>query len=112
MNETAVVTFCNPDRGYAFELEVPVDITANDLILALNEAFHLEMDTENIFHCYFAAEHPIAFLRGNKLLSDFGVRNGTVITYKQDCGGGVAHSRIPGSGSDEGRDSGIHLTGG
>ncbi|MCD7981740.1 MAG: EsaB/YukD family protein [Clostridiales bacterium] len=98
MNETAVVTFCNPGRGQTVELEIPVDITANDLILALNEAYHLEMDTENIFHCYFAAEHPIAFLRGNKRLSDFGVRNGTVIIYKQDCGGSAMRGRKPAAG--------------
>ena len=54
-------------------------ITANDLVLALNEAYGLEMDTENIFSCYLVAENPIAFLRGNKTLKEFGIR--TVLYY-------------------------------
>ena len=36
-------------------------ITANDLVLALNEAYGLGMDTDNIFSCYLVAENPIAF---------------------------------------------------
>ena len=58
-------------------------ITANDLIIALNEAFHLEMDVNNIFNCYLVAENPIAFLHGNKELSEFGIRNGTKIIFKR-----------------------------
>ncbi|MCC8029205.1 MAG: hypothetical protein LIO75_05350 [Lachnospiraceae bacterium] len=69
MNETAIVTFRDCCSGRETELEIPTDITASDLILALNEAFCLDMDVENIFRCYFAAEHPIAFLRGNNNLS-------------------------------------------
>ena len=54
-------------------------ITANDLVLALNEAYGLGMDTDNIFSCYLVAENPIAFLRGNKTLKEFGIRNGSYI---------------------------------
>lgn len=58
-------------------------ITANDLVLALNEAYGLVMDTDNIFSCYLVAENPIAFLRGNKTLKEFGIRNGSYIIYRR-----------------------------
>lgn len=83
MGNTAIVDFKNLDNGLAVELEIPLDITANDLSLALNEAYQLGMDTENIFSCYLVAENPIAFLRGNKKLEEFGIRNGSIIIYKR-----------------------------
>lgn len=83
MEETAIVEFKNYNDGSKTEIEVPLNITANDLALALNEAFHLGMDIEDIFSCYLAAEDPIAFLRGNKTLKEFGIRNGSLIVYKR-----------------------------
>ena len=83
MGKTAIIDFKDLDNGLEVELEIPLDITANDLSLALNEAYNLRMDTENIFSCYLVAENPIAFLRGNKMLEEFGVRNGTIIIYKR-----------------------------
>lgn len=83
MGNTAVVDFKNLDNGLAVELEIPLEITANDLSLALNEAYQLGMNTENIFSCYLVAENPIAFLRGNKTLEEFGIRNGSMIMYKR-----------------------------
>lgn len=66
MNEKAIVEFINLKNNIKEELEIPTNITANDLIIALNEAFDLEMDIDNIFNCYLVAENPIAFLHGNK----------------------------------------------
>lgn len=83
MEEKVIVRFLNGKSGEEIELEIPLSITASDLILALNEAYHLQMDTENIFSCYLVAENPIAFLRGNKKLADFGIHNGTRIIYKR-----------------------------
>lgn len=83
MGNTAIVDFKNLDNGLTVELEIPLDITANDLSLALNQAYQLGMDTENIFSCYLVAENPIAFLRGNKTLEEFGIRNGSIIIYKR-----------------------------
>ena len=79
MNEKAIVEFINKNDNSKTELEIPINITANDLIIALNKAFNLEMDIENIFNCYLVAENPIAFLHGNKELSEYGIRNGTKI---------------------------------
>lgn len=83
MNEKAIVEFINKNDNSKTELEIPINITANDLIIALNKAFNLEMDIDNIFNCYLVAENPIAFLHGNKELSEYGIRNGTKIIFKR-----------------------------
>lgn len=83
MKEQAVVEFINYEDNSRVDLEVPLDITANDLVLALNEAYSLEMDIENIFSCYLVAENPIVFLRGNRTLKEFGIRNGSYIIYRR-----------------------------
>ncbi len=84
MEETAIVQFQNCNDKLLTDIEVPLTITANDLVLALNKSFFLGMDTDNIFSCYLVAENPIAFLRGNKTLKEFGIHNGTLITYKRN----------------------------
>ena len=56
MEEKVVVEFINDMKQTHVDLEIPLEITANDLVLALNEAYGLEMDTENIFSCYLVAE--------------------------------------------------------
>lgn len=83
MKETTIIEFVNKDRNETYELEVPKNITASELALALNEAYDLGMDTKNIFNCYLVSENPIAFLRGNKEISSFGVHDGTKIIYKR-----------------------------
>lgn len=84
MKDTAVVEFHNYKNGSRIELEVPLCITANDLIQGLNETYLLGMNTGDIFSCYLAAENPIAFLRGNKTLKEYGIRNGSRIIYRRD----------------------------
>lgn len=83
MTEKVTVVFENKETGLAMELEIPTNISANDLVLALNNIYELDMDTENIFDCYLVSENPIAFLRGNKLIADFGIHNGSKIIYKR-----------------------------
>lgn len=83
MEEKAVVEFVNYENKSQVDLEIPLGITANDLVLALNEAYSLGLDTNNIFSCYLVAENPIAFLRGNKTLKEFGIRNGSYIIYRR-----------------------------
>ena len=83
MEENAVVVFINQESKKQVDLEIPLEITANDLVLALNEAYGLGIDTNDIFNCYLVAENPIAFLRGNKTLKEFGIRNGSYIIYRR-----------------------------
>lgn len=84
MRETAIVEFENKVSNKKIEIEVPLAITANDLVLALNRTFSLGMDANDIFSCYLVAENPIAFLRGNKTLEQLGIRNGSLIIYSRN----------------------------
>lgn len=81
--DKAIVIFNIVKRNFSADLEIPLDISANDLVNALNTAYHLEIDTTNIRNCYLKLENPIALLKGNKTLAEFGVRNGSVINYTE-----------------------------
>ena len=83
MDNTVVIIFNNLKKKETVDLEVPIDITANELVLALNTAYNLGIDVTNQKKCYLKAENPFALLKGNKLLSEYGVRNGTVINYTE-----------------------------
>lgn len=83
MENKAVMIFRIHKRKEEYDLEIPLDISANELVNALNVAFELGIDTSNITNCFLQAENPIALLKGNKLLSDYGLRNGTVINFTE-----------------------------
>jgi hypothetical protein len=63
------------------DLEIPLQISANDLVAALNQAYGLGFDRGNPGKSYLTAENPIAFLRGDQLLGDLGIRNGSDIYF-------------------------------
>lgn len=76
-----IVNFRWLKKNESFDLEVPLQITANELILGLIKGLELPMNVDDVSSCYLKAENPIALLRGNRLLSEFGLRNGTVINF-------------------------------
>lgn len=82
-NNTALVIFEITKRNVSVDLELPLSISANDLVTSLNTAYELGIDTSDVQQCYLKAENPIALLKGNKLLSEFGIRNGSVIYYTE-----------------------------
>lgn len=79
MDRKAIVILRLHKKQFQTDLEVPLDITANDLIIALNSAYELNIDVEDIRNCYLKMENPIALLHGNKMLRDYGMRDGSVI---------------------------------
>ena len=81
--DAAIIVLKIPKRSVIADLEIPLDISANELVFALNMAYDLGIDTSNIKDCYLKAENPIALLKGNKTLSEFGLRNGSVINYTE-----------------------------
>ena len=81
--ETAVVDFTAPKRNICCDLELPLNISANELVTALNTAFKLDIDTGNIKNCFLKAENPISLLKGNKTLKEFRIRNGSRISYTE-----------------------------
>ena len=81
--ETAIIIFNITKKNFTVDLEVPLDISANDLVNALNTAYDLGIDTSDIKNCYLKAENPIALLKGNKTLAEFGLRNGSIINFTE-----------------------------
>ncbi len=81
--ETAIVIFNIIKRNFTVDLEIPLNITANELVTALNSAYELGIDTSDIKNCYLKVEKPIALLRGNKTLNEYGIRNGSIINYTE-----------------------------
>lgn len=81
--ETAIVIFNIAKRNITVDLEIPLDISANELVSALNDAYNLNIDTSDMKNCYLKAENPITLLRGNKTLAEFGLRNGSIINYTE-----------------------------
>ena len=81
--DTAIIILNITKRNFTVDLEVPLDISANDLVNALNTAYELGIDTSDIKNCYLKAENPIALLKGNKTLAEFGLRNGSVINFTE-----------------------------
>lgn len=82
-NDTAIVVFKMHKRNQSVDLQIPLFISANELVLALNSAYSLGIDTLDIKNCYLKAENPIALLKGNKTLAEFGLRNGSTINYTE-----------------------------
>ena len=81
--EKALVVFQHRKKKICVDLEIPLYITANDLVFALNLAYDLDIDVSNIKNCYLKAERPIVFLKGDKTLAEFGIRNGSIISYTE-----------------------------
>lgn len=75
----AVVSVYIHSRNEKYELDIPLDITAYELIIGINEAYHLDINTTDVSTCFLKTENPIALIRGNRLLSEYGLRNGTII---------------------------------
>ena len=80
---TAIIVLNLTKKNITADIEVPLNISANEFVVALHSAYDLGIDTTNIKNCYLKAENPIALLRGNKSLMEFGLRNGSVINYTE-----------------------------
>ena len=75
----AIITVRILKKKIEEDLEVPLGITVNELAAALNEAYELGLDTDDMVNCYLKAENPIVFMKGNHTLEEFGIRNGSLI---------------------------------
>ncbi len=82
-SDRAIVILNIVKRNISVDLEIPLNISANDLVIAINDGYGLGIDTTDVKKCYLKTEKPIALLKGNKTLAEFGIRNGTEIYYTE-----------------------------
>lgn len=81
MRDTVIVEFCwNNSRK---DVEVPKNITADELITSLNSGFSLGIDETDAKDYLFRAENPIALIKGDITLEELGIRDGTVIYFQE-----------------------------
>lgn len=81
MDNKVIVTLYEHYNNRRTDLELDLEITALELFNGLNEAFGWGSNPSDISDSYLAAENPIALLKGNKKLKEFGLRNGSIIHY-------------------------------
>ena len=79
MDEKIIVEVIVRNQGIQEDIEIPTNITARELLVGLNEIYKLNIDTNDITNCYLKVENPIAFIKGNKCIGEYGLRNGSVI---------------------------------
>lgn len=65
------------------DLDIPLDISAIDLIIALNEIYSLGYDLERINEYGIKMENPICLMKGAKQIHEYGVMNGSIINITE-----------------------------
>ena len=70
-------------RNISADIEIPLDISANELVVALNTAYELGIDTSDIKRCYLKSENPIALIKGVKTLRQLGIHDGSFINFTE-----------------------------
>ncbi|MBQ4221056.1 Uncharacterized ubiquitin-like protein YukD [Butyrivibrio hungatei] len=83
MSDNIIVLFRNSKNNKEIDLEVPGNLTANELIYGLNESFNLGINMDKPKQCFLRADYPKALIRGEKTLEELGIRNGTIIYYDE-----------------------------
>lgn len=61
------------------DLDIPLDISAIDLVIALNEIYLLGYDLEKINEYGIKVENPICLMKGSKFIREYGIMNGSII---------------------------------
>lgn len=83
MKDKVIVIFDNARDKNVVDIEIPLDITAKEMIAGLNQAYALGINTESLQECHMQSENPIALLRGNKTMQEFGIRDGSIIHFTE-----------------------------
>lgn len=79
MDDKVIVIFKNKHIPRGLDIEIPLNITGNELIYGLKESFNLEIDIDNPEESCLRMENPIGLIRGDTKLNEYGIRNGSVI---------------------------------
>ena len=75
----AIIIFQVPEQRVCCDLDIPLYITADELVSALNEAYHLGIRSDRPQQQYLRSEDPIALLKGPVTLEELGLHHGSVI---------------------------------
>lgn len=79
MTENIILNVVFEQENKDCDIEVSGNITAHELIIGLKNAYTLDIDLNNLSQCFLRTENPIALLKGNKTLYEFGLHNGSKV---------------------------------
>lgn len=71
-----IVKIDNEDKEY--ELEIPLRVSVKEICISLIKALNLE-ENKNLTGYYIKTENPTCFLKGNDILSNYGISSGSKI---------------------------------
>ncbi len=83
MKKNVILHFIREKTGESYDIEVPLNITANELLYSLNKGLKLGLNLTDVSQCYLTTENPIALLKGDILLEEFGIHDGTIICFNR-----------------------------
>jgi uncharacterized ubiquitin-like protein YukD len=78
VSNNAIVTLNLIKIGQSCDLEIPLDISASELCSALFQKY-LPEHYGDMQQYYLKTERPIALLRGERTLREYGIRDGSLI---------------------------------
>jgi len=83
MAKRAVVMLNLIARNEVFEIDVPLDLSASELMGGLNKAYKLNMTADEVADCYVKAENPVVLMHGKKTLEEYGIVTGSVLNITE-----------------------------
>lgn len=85
MEEKVTIIFYITNRNEKYDIEVPLDISTRELVIGLNTAYDLKIDTNDIKNCYLKMDNPIMhFTWQYDIAADTGIRNGSSIIFTEE----------------------------
>jgi len=81
MGDSIIVQFERINTDIKFDIEIPKELTANELVKALNIGLSLGIDMDDVSQCYLIAENPLSLLRGETTIEEYGLYDGSKIIF-------------------------------
>ncbi len=83
MREKIMIVFQRNDTGEVMDLEIPTNISIAELIFGLNMGLGLGIDMNNPAQCFFRSENPVALLKGEGLVEEYKLHDGSKIIFER-----------------------------
>ncbi len=83
MDEKIIVMFSAPELNIECDIEIPTNISANELIYGLSKGFNLGIGLNDPEDCYLRSENRTALLRGDTTIEEYHLYQGSRIIYSR-----------------------------
>ncbi len=83
MRDKIMIVFQRNDTEQVMDLEIPTNISIAELIFGLNVGLDLGIDINNPAQCYLRSENPVALLKGEGLVEEYKLHDGSKIIFER-----------------------------